>query len=285
MPSADWNAASARAQSRSRLDASALSQAARSLSAALPSLSASRACQRWSASTRGSISTRARACATVCSSTLTRELFGAMPARARASPMRSSVSGWVRRYGKPPKSLRRAELSIFSNIAAMPPGAKPAFVITWKPTRSASRSTSREKLRAPWIVAAWVPATTAFIASGLLLREAASRPRISAAMPTSVRFESPVMPRAMWRCVTCDISCASTDASSSREVVMAISPRCTPTKPPGSANALTLGSRTRNGCHAKRWSMSEVMLPSERDAATSGCQTDSRYSSRSGSST
>jgi hypothetical protein len=35
--------------------------------------------------------------------------------------------------------------------------------------------------------------------------------------------------RAMWRCVTCDSSCASTDASSSRVAVMAIRPRCTPT--------------------------------------------------------
>jgi hypothetical protein len=105
-----------------------------------------------------------------------------------------------------------------------------------------------------------------------------------AASPTSERLASPVMLRAMWRCVMCDISCASTEASSSRVVVIAISPRCTPTKPPGSANALTLGSRTRKGCQAKRWSMSDVMLPSEREAATSGCQTLSRYSSRSGSS-
>ena len=176
-------------------------------------------------------------------------------------------------------------MSIFSNISAMPPGAKPAFVITWKPTRSASRSTSREKLRPPWIDPACEPATTALIASGLLAREAASRPRTSAAMLTSERRVSPAMPRAMWRWVTCDISCASTEASSSRLVVMAIRPRCTPTKPPGSAKALTLGSRTRKGCQAKRWSMSDVMLPRARDAATSGCHTDSRYSRSSGSST
>ena len=73
------------------------------------------------------------------------------------------------------------------------------------------------------------------------------------------------MLRAMWRCETCDISCASTEASSSRVDVIAIRPRCTPTKPPGSAKALTLGSRTRNGSQAKRWSRSAVMLPSERD--------------------
>ena len=71
----------------------------------------------------------------------------------------------------------------------MPPGAKPAAIITWKPIRSASRSMSREKLSWLWMVAAWVPVTTALIASGLLLREAASRPMISAARLTSERLE------------------------------------------------------------------------------------------------
>ena len=69
----------------------------------------------------------------------------------------------------------------------MPPGAKPAAIITWKPIRSASRSMSREKLSWPWMFAAWVPATTALIASGLLLRGAASTPMISAARLTSER--------------------------------------------------------------------------------------------------
>ena len=99
-----------------------------------------------------------------------------------------------------------------------------------------------------------------------------------------MRFESPVMLRAMWRCETCDISCASTEASSSRVAVIAIRPRWTPTKPPGSANALTLGSRTRNSSQAKRWSMSAVMLPSERDCGDERLPDRLRYSSRSGSS-
>ena len=167
--------------------------------------------------------------AALAAPSLARGAVGAMPARARASPIRSTVSGWLRRYGKPPKSLRRIEWSIFSNIAAMPPGSNPADVMTWKPTRSASRSTSREKLSWPWIVAAWEPVTTAAIASGLWLLDAASMPRTSAASPTSERFESPEMLRAMWRCETCDISCASTEASSSRVVVIAIRPRWTPT--------------------------------------------------------
>ena len=39
----------------------------------------------------------------------------------------------------------------------------------------------------------------------------------------------PTMARAMWRCVTCVSSWASTDANSSRLDVIAIRPRCTPT--------------------------------------------------------
>ena len=97
MPSALANDASARDQSRSRLAARAPSIAARNRSAGEPLLSASRPSQRWSASERVSISTRARACAAVCSSTLTRGACVAMPARARASPIRSTVSGWLRR--------------------------------------------------------------------------------------------------------------------------------------------------------------------------------------------
>jgi hypothetical protein len=63
----------------------------------------------------------------------------------------------------------------------------------------------------------------------LLLRLAASAPRIIAAMPISPWRWLLTMLRAMCRCVTCDISCASTDASSSRFEVTAIMPRCTPT--------------------------------------------------------
>ena len=142
--------------------------------------------------------------------------------------MRSLVSGWLRRYGKPPLSLWREAMSSFSNIADMPPGAKPALVSTPKPMRSASRSMSREKFNWPWIAAAWPPAIIALAASMWVLRVAASTPRIIAAAPISDWRFSIAIARAMWRCVTCDISCASTDASSSRVDVIAISPRCTP---------------------------------------------------------
>ena len=44
----------------------------------------------------------------------------------------------------------------------------------------------------------------------------------------------------MCRCVTCAISCASTEASSDSLSAAVIRPACTPTKPPGSAKALTV---------------------------------------------
>ncbi len=109
---------------------------------------------------------------------------------------------------------------------------------------------SREKLSWLWIAAAWPPAITAlaaFAPSGPRLRLAASTPRIVVTMPRIEACRLGAMLRAMWRCVMCDSSCASTEASSSREAVIAINPRCTPMKPPGSANALTLRSRTRKG--------------------------------------
>lgn len=55
-----------------------------------------------------------------------------------------------------------------------------------------------------------------------------------------------VMPRAIWRCTTWPISCASTAASSDSLAEATISPVFTPMKPPGMANALISGSRTPN---------------------------------------
>ena len=112
----------------------------------------------------------------------------------------------------------------------MPPGAKPEPDIRAKPTRSASRSMSREKLSCPCAASAWLPTTVALTASALLLpaRLAASRPTTNAARLSKLWCLLLAMLRAMWRCVMCDSSCASTDASSSRVAVMAINPRCTP---------------------------------------------------------
>jgi hypothetical protein len=143
---------------------------------------------------------------------------------------------------------------------------------------------SREKFSWPWIDAACEPAIAALAPSTLPARLAASTPRISEAMPIIVCFLLLAKLRAMWRCVMCDISCASTEPSSSREAVIAIRPRWMPKYPPGSAKALTLRSRTRKGSHAKRWSVSAPMLPMARELATSGCHSDCRYSSSTGSS-
>ena len=133
---------------------------------------------------------------------------------------------------------------------------------------------SREKLSWPWTIAAWLPTRTACVASALWLRLAASTPSTIAAMPTSDCRLELAMPRAMWRCVTCDISCASTAASSSRLLVIAISPRLTPTKPPGRAKALTVRSRTRKGSQASAVSISSVMLPRWWAAASNGVHSE-----------
>ncbi len=127
------------------------------------------------------------------------------------------------------------------------------------------------------MIAAWA-------ASGLLAREAAISPTIMPASASRLWRLLAVTLRAMWRWVTWVSSCASTEASSSAAPVSAIRAKCTPTKPPGSANAFTLRSRTRNASQAKLASMSAVMSPCWRAAATSGCQIDSRYSCSTGSS-
>ena len=114
-------------------------------------------------------------------------------------------------------------------MRAMPAGENPASRSTEKPTRSASRSMSREKLSWPCTAAAWPPRIAACAASGLLPLEAASTPRIKPASASRLWRWLVVTLRAMWRCVTCVSSCASTEASSSAEAVRLISPRCTPT--------------------------------------------------------
>ena len=48
----------------------------------------------------------------------------------------------------------------------------------------------------------------------------------------------------MWRCVTCEISCASTPANCASLAAAVMRPWLTPMKPPGSAKALMAGSRT-----------------------------------------
>jgi uncharacterized membrane protein len=58
--------------------------------------------------------------------------------------------------------------------------------------------------------------------------------------------------RVMCRCVTCAISCARTDASSDSLSAATSRPVCTPTKPPGRANALIAASRTAKNSNSWR---------------------------------
>ena len=90
---------------------------------------------------------------------------------------------------------------------------------------------SREKLSCPCAARAWLPTTATCAVSTLLLPDllATTRPASMAArLSSDWRLALPML-RAMWRWVMCDISCASTEASSSRVAVIAIMPRFTPT--------------------------------------------------------
>jgi len=87
---------------------------------------------------------------------------------------------------------------------------------------------SREKLS--WFCAniAWLPMIMAWPASALRLLPAAIIPRIRPAIISGICRPCRVMIREMWRCVTCESSCPSTVASSSRLPTTATSPRLSP---------------------------------------------------------
>jgi hypothetical protein len=72
--------------------------------------------------------------------------------------------------------------------------------------------------------------------------------------------------RAMWRCVTCDSSCASTDASFVARGGHRDQPQVHADKPPGSAKALTLLSRTRKASQANCTPVSTSTSPRARAA-------------------
>ncbi len=129
---------------------------------------------------------------------------------------------------------------------------------------------SREKFSWLCIAPAWLPAIMAFAACGLL--EAASAPRIMAPISSGVDRFSWLNIRAMCRCVTWLSSCASTDASSSPDVVTLTSPRFSPSQPPGSAKALTERSLPSSTCQANRSSSSALSSPRARAASSNGCQ-------------
>ena len=74
-----------------------------------------------------------------------------------------------------------------------------------------------------------------------LLEPPALAARMATARPASVvsrTFCWLAIPRVMWCCVTCEISCASTLANCDSFCASRTSPVFTPTNPPGKANAL-----------------------------------------------
>ncbi len=115
-----------------------------------------------------------------------------------------------------------------------------------KPALSASRSASREKPSWRLMAAAWPNAATPIARLPPPPARAASSAPARLASMTMLFWLCCVMPRAIWRCTTWPISCASTAASSDSLPEETISPVFTPMKPPGMAKALISGSRTPN---------------------------------------
>ena len=145
------------------------------------------------------------------------------------------------------------------------------------PTRSASASLARVKLI--WLCAARPCAAVTPPSTASLGRPVVAPIRIAASIAAiDAMFARPAFcsERAMWRCVTCAISCASTPASSASLRVAVTRPAFTPMKPPGSAKALMPESRTAKNVKrcAPSWAWLDRRMPS-------AC----RYSLISGSST
>ena len=156
-------------------------------------------------------------------------------------------------------------------------GSKPEAERMPMPTRSASASLARVKLIWLWAArpcAAVTPPSTASLGRPVVapIRIAASIAAIDA------MFARPAFcsERAMWRCVTCAISCASTPASSASLRVAVTRPAFTPMNPPGRAKALMPESRTAK--NVKRCAPSCAWLDRRMPRAC-------RYSLISGSST
>ena len=97
--------------------------------------------------------------------------------------------------------------------------------------RSASYSFSRVKLICDWMASACPEAIAAEVAcddDDEPERDAAIARASPASMYSSAFFSFDIA-RAMWRCVTCVISCASTEASSDSLCVSRMRPVLTPT--------------------------------------------------------
>ena len=156
-------------------------------------------------------------------------------------------------------------------------GSKPDAARMPMPTRSASLSCVRVKLICDCAARPCAAVTEPSTASlGMpVVAPISTAARIAAA---DARLARPAfwIERAMWRWVTCAISCASTPASSPSLRVAVTSPALTPMNPPGSANALMPASLIAK--NVKRCAPSCALLASRMPS-------DCRYSVTSGSST
>ena len=149
------------------------------------------------------------------------------------------------------------------------------------PTRSASRSISREKFNCCCAARPCPPTSTALPKSVFLL--AAIAPKSKEPIITGCKRCCLTCKRAIWRCVTWLISCAKTLANSSARSVTPMVAKCKPNTPPGTAKAFTLVSapcKTRQG---KR-PIAGSTLPLARPAAIRREKMPSTYSTSRGSS-
>src|SRR5688572_23340432 len=198
-------------------------------------------------------------------------------ARSRVSAIRSLVTGCVRSRSGMLRPAPPERCCIVPKNSGMATGSKPVAERMPMPTRSASASLARVKLIWLWAArpcAAVTPPSTASLGTPVVapIRIAASIAAIEA------MFARPAFcsERAMWRCVTCAISCASTPASSASLRVAVTRPAFTPMNPPGRAKALIAESRTAK--NVKRCAPSCAWLDRRMPSAC-------RYSLISGSST
>ena len=163
----------------------------------------------------------------------------------------------------------------------MASGSKPADARMPMPTRSASCSFSRVKLICDWIARLWAAEMAPMVASEPTPATAPSRMAARvAAVETRLARDWFSRPRAMWRCVTCATSWASTAASSLSVAVSSSRPVCMPTNPPGSANALIDGSGTRKKLKLRLPSCARLESLRPRDCRYSPISGSSRMLSR-----
>ncbi|OIQ89379.1 hypothetical protein GALL_287010 [mine drainage metagenome] len=185
--------------------------------------------------------------------------------------MRSLSSGWSCRNANTSPLSRRDIDSSRSSMLAIACGGYPDARSTAMPTRSASRSTLRENASVRSIAAAWPPIASPCAALPL---PAAPARIASTSEPTEISVSVPACAIfcATWRWVMCDISCANTAASSSTPCASTTVPVCMQMKPPGSAKALKVGSRSTSTTKRRGASGSAVASAAGVSRSTMPCR-------------